>query len=358
MTHAEDFDQHAEFTGFFAGNDGYRAEFRSICEDADKRIAELEAQLEAARKGRARALDKWNEWMSRLHGYMTKLAQERERNKALAEVNSTLFVSLARMVSIGYEHEPGCHPSEGIHTEGCRHKSSALENAISALDLCKKSTFATKPCTEESNAIYPAAVHNWFGLSYASYLVLPRLVLQHMPMTWQEAFVALLEQIDETFEDFNPPGGYHVRLKGEDGRFIPHKWNDYRHGTPPNRKNRTRFTPLDDASTASFPGGKVDVEELLERTRRSIYQAMIIRSMTGEKACGEAIIKAHDDALKHGIGVVMVGCVVEHVPLGIILNSHIDCNTCDHFNNGPLWHCYMFEKKPLDCQKHTGKGRI
>jgi hypothetical protein len=42
-------------------------------------------------------------------------------------------------------------------------------------------------------------IHAWFGLSYASYLVIPRTLLQSMPGEWQLAFVALLEDLDEAF---------------------------------------------------------------------------------------------------------------------------------------------------------------
>jgi hypothetical protein len=40
------------------------------------------------------------------------------------------------------------------------------------------------------------AIHGWFELSYASYLVLPRTMLQSMPLQWQEDFVAHLEELE------------------------------------------------------------------------------------------------------------------------------------------------------------------
>lgn len=37
-------------------------------------------------------------------------------------------------------------------------------------------------------------IHDWFGLSYSSYLVMPRTMLQSMPDEWQEKFVEMIEQ--------------------------------------------------------------------------------------------------------------------------------------------------------------------
>lgn len=55
-------------------------------------------------------------------------------------------------------------------------------------------------------------IHNWFGLTYASYLVMPRLALQEMPDEWQRRFVELLEEWEAT--GFEPPN-YHV-LRDDD----------------------------------------------------------------------------------------------------------------------------------------------
>ncbi|MGG4444533.1 hypothetical protein [Brevibacillus fortis] len=41
-------------------------------------------------------------------------------------------------------------------------------------------------------------IHEWFELTYAQYLTIPRSVLQSMPETWQKKFVVLLEELDET----------------------------------------------------------------------------------------------------------------------------------------------------------------
>lgn len=43
-------------------------------------------------------------------------------------------------------------------------------------------------------------IHEWFGLSYSNYLVLPRSILQSMPIDWQKKFI---EITDELFDKCN-----------------------------------------------------------------------------------------------------------------------------------------------------------
>ncbi len=44
-------------------------------------------------------------------------------------------------------------------------------------------------------------IHNWFGLSYANYLVLPRSILQSMSDEWQKKMVDLLDELNEKIID-------------------------------------------------------------------------------------------------------------------------------------------------------------
>lgn len=74
-------------------------------------------------------------------------------------------------------------------------------------------------------------IHNFFGLSYSNYLVLPRSVLQSMPIKWQEDFVKLIEQIPETIdEDFEPEGGYTVLTLDKNKKFISNPYSNYERG--------------------------------------------------------------------------------------------------------------------------------
>lgn len=72
------------------------------------------------------------------------------------------------------------------------------------------------------------AIHHWFSLTYAAYLVLPRLWLQNMPGIWQREFVALLEEIPKTLviED-----EHYIISTRRDGKFCQPKYSNYRRGT-------------------------------------------------------------------------------------------------------------------------------
>jgi hypothetical protein len=70
-------------------------------------------------------------------------------------------------------------------------------------------------------------IHNWFELTYANYLVLPRSFLQSMPVEWQQKFVALLEQSAEVARasGISCPE-YRVQAVARNGKFmkdpVPH----------------------------------------------------------------------------------------------------------------------------------------
>lgn len=71
-------------------------------------------------------------------------------------------------------------------------------------------------------------IHDWFGLTYANYLVLHRTVLQSMPGEWQDRFVACLTELDHACRRANvpQPDGYRVQPVDHRGRFtkdpVPH----------------------------------------------------------------------------------------------------------------------------------------
>lgn len=72
----------------------------------------------------------------------------------------------------------------------------------------------------------------WFGLSYAKFLVLPRVAMQQMPKEWQENMAELLNQYDETIntEAFGVKGCRVQALDG-DGKLMkmPDELVNYRH---------------------------------------------------------------------------------------------------------------------------------
>lgn len=58
----------------------------------------------------------------------------------------------------------------------------------------------------------------WFGLSHASFLVLPRVLMEAMPRKWQNRMADLLNEYDETFPN-QPDIGTQVQIT-HDGKLI------------------------------------------------------------------------------------------------------------------------------------------
>ena len=73
----------------------------------------------------------------------------------------------------------------------------------------------------------------WWGLSYASWLTLPRVLMQAMPAEWQERAGVLLDEYSAAFPNM-PDLSVGVTVRGPDGKRAPMpEWlNNYRH---PNR---------------------------------------------------------------------------------------------------------------------------
>lgn len=74
----------------------------------------------------------------------------------------------------------------------------------------------------------------WFGLSYSSFLVMPRVAMELMPEDWQEKMAELLNQYDETIKtDAFGVKSCSVHVKGADGKAMkmPDELLNYRHPT-------------------------------------------------------------------------------------------------------------------------------
>jgi len=72
-------------------------------------------------------------------------------------------------------------------------------------------------------------IHNFFGLSYASYFVVPRVVLQSMPHDWQERFVALLHECGDKLGHHYGDNDYRVHMR-KDGLWAKDDLADYQRG--------------------------------------------------------------------------------------------------------------------------------
>lgn len=64
--------------------------------------------------------------------------------------------------------------------------------------------------SEESYERTNGPVHGWFELTYSSYQVLPRVLMQSMPLDWQRRMVACLEEMRAAFEHVEKPDSYKV----------------------------------------------------------------------------------------------------------------------------------------------------
>lgn len=64
------------------------------------------------------------------------------------------------------------------------------------------------PVTTTDSATTPESdldIHDWFDLTYANYLVLPRSILQSMPDWWQHRFVAMLRELSDAYGQLEWP---------------------------------------------------------------------------------------------------------------------------------------------------------
>ena len=72
-------------------------------------------------------------------------------------------------------------------------------------------------------------IHQWFELTYANYLAIPRSVLQSMPDEWQRKFVLLLDELDETI-DWRRDGLEILRRDPASGKYVHDDLVDYERG--------------------------------------------------------------------------------------------------------------------------------
>jgi hypothetical protein len=60
----------------------------------------------------------------------------------------------------------------------------------------KETTMTNAPIKTHST---DGPIHEWFSLSYTNYQVIPRTLMQSMPVEWQERMVACLEELRDAF---------------------------------------------------------------------------------------------------------------------------------------------------------------
>jgi hypothetical protein len=73
-------------------------------------------------------------------------------------------------------------------------------------------------------------VHDWFGLDYTSYVVVPRSIMQSMPVEWQKRFVQCLTEAQSAVSELDDlPSEYQVNSK-LNGRLVADPYRDYERG--------------------------------------------------------------------------------------------------------------------------------
>ena len=95
-------------------------------------------------------------------------------------------------------------------------------------------------------------VTTFFGLSYASWLTVPRIVMESMPIEWQHKFVALLNEMNDTFDWM--PDDLSLSVTGKrENKFVrlPFLLNDYRRGRIEHLRKRSPADIKEAASTST-----------------------------------------------------------------------------------------------------------
>lgn len=68
---------------------------------------------------------------------------------------------------------------------------------------------------DERNARTSGPIHDYLGLTYSNYQVLPRTLMQSMPVEWQERAVAVFEELRAAFQHIEHPECYEVTAARE-----------------------------------------------------------------------------------------------------------------------------------------------
>lgn len=69
----------------------------------------------------------------------------------------------------------------------------------------------------------------WFGLSYASWITIPRVLAHNMPNKWQNKMTRLLEEYENYWDLDESNLNTEVTIKNDDGEIKIPDWINYRH---------------------------------------------------------------------------------------------------------------------------------
>lgn len=74
-----------------------------------------------------------------------------------------------------------------------------------------------------------APFHEWFGLTYSSYLVLPRAILEALPEDLQHRLISCIDEAKDLIDSGQINDNYSVKLRDQDGRYVVDPFANYRH---------------------------------------------------------------------------------------------------------------------------------
>lgn len=72
---------------------------------------------------------------------------------------------------------------------------------------------------------YSEKLSKWFGLSYASFAVLPRIMMQDMSQEWQDKMADLLEEYETAFPNQDHLPSAHVSARTNGNKYC--RWPDW-----------------------------------------------------------------------------------------------------------------------------------
>lgn len=115
-----------------------------------------------------------------------------------------------------------CSLEDGIPRERV---GRGLAAAAQRLEYLEK--FA--PAVDDETQGTSNAMEEFWELSYAQYLTIPRSVICSMPVVWQDRFALLLKEMDNCLDWRPEEGSYWCRLRDNRGRLVHDPLMNYRH---------------------------------------------------------------------------------------------------------------------------------
>jgi len=103
-----------------------------------------------------------------------------------------------------------------------------------------------KMIKDENGNLNEPPIHGWFGLTYANYFVVPRLLLQEQSLDWQNRFIDLMDEIGEQLIELPE---YHVLRAEDEYTMVTLEFDD------DDNSNVSEYTPLKSDPWSNYKRG-------------------------------------------------------------------------------------------------------